>query len=460
MFKRILIANRGEIAMRILRCCREMGIETVVVYSKADEDSLPVQFATEAVCIGPAPAAKSYLNENALIEAALSLKCDAIHPGYGFLSENALFAEKCERAGIVFIGPSSDMIRRMGDKQSARSLMKLKGVPVVPGSAGLVSSVKEAAKAAEKVGYPVLIKASAGGGGRGMRTACDASELESAFQEARSEALSAFGNGDLYLEKLILNPHHIEVQILGDSQGNIIHLGERDCSLQRRKQKMIEESPASCLDDKTRQALTKAAVKAARAVGYVSAGTVEFVVDSEKHFYFIEMNTRIQVEHPVTEMVTGVDLVKEQIRIAAGLRLSYKQSDIEPKGHAIECRINAEDPRKDFRPCPGKVDFLHFPGGNGIRVESALYPGAVISPFYDSMVGKIIVHAPSRVEAIRRMRMALSETVIEGISVNTDFLYLILFNPEFVIGRVDTSFMEKNLNALLTWQKDSEKASS
>ena len=457
MFKRILIANRGEIAMRILRCCREMGIEGIVAYSKADEDSLPVQFSEEHVCIGPPQAGKSYLNENALLQAAKALKCDAIHPGYGFLSENADFAEKCEANGITFIGPTADMIRGMGDKQSARSLMRSKGVPVVPGSDGLVGSAEEALKIAEEVGFPVLIKASAGGGGRGMRTANDASEIAAAFSEARAEALAAFGDGSLYLEKLIQNPHHIEFQILGDSKGNIVQLGERDCSLQRRKQKVLEESPASCLDEKTRTAMGKAAIKAAKAVNYVSAGTVEFVLDHEGHFYFIEMNTRIQVEHPVTEMVTGIDLVREQIRIAAGLKLSFKQSDIKLNGHAIECRINAEDPKNDFRPCPGKVTFLHFPGGNGVRVESALYPGAEISPFYDSMVGKIIVHAPNRLEAIRRMRMALIETVVEGVTTNVDFLYLILFNPDFILGKIDTSFLDQNVDGFLKWQKDSEK---
>jgi acetyl-CoA carboxylase, biotin carboxylase subunit len=457
MFKRILIANRGEIAMRILRCCREMGIEGIVAYSKADEDSLPVQFSEEHVCIGPPQAGKSYLNENALLQAAKALKCDAIHPGYGFLSENADFAERCEANGITFIGPTADMIRGMGDKQSARSLMRSKGVPVVPGSDGLVGSAEEALKIAEEVGFPVLIKASAGGGGRGMRTANDASEIAAAFSEARAEALAAFGDGSLYLEKLIQNPHHIEFQILGDSKGNIVQLGERDCSLQRRKQKVLEESPASCLDEKTRTAMGKAAIKAAKAVNYVSAGTVEFVLDHEGHFYFIEMNTRIQVEHPVTEMVTGIDLVREQIRIAAGLKLSFKQSDIKLNGHAIECRINAEDPKNDFRPCPGKVTFLHFPGGNGVRVESALYPGAEISPFYDSMVGKIIVHAPNRLEAIRRMRMALIETVVEGMTTNVDFLYLILFNPDFILGKIDTSFLDQNVDGFLKWQKDSEK---
>ena len=457
MFKRILIANRGEIAMRILRCCREMGIEGIVAYSKADEDSLPVQFSEEHVCIGPPQAGKSYLNENALLQAAKALKCDAIHPGYGFLSENADFAEKCEANGITFIGPTADMIRGMGDKQSARSLMRSKGVPVVPGSDGLVGSAEEALKIAEEVGFPVLIKASAGGGGRGMRTANDASEIAAAFSEARAEALAAFGDGSLYLEKLIQNPHHIEFQILGDSKGNIVQLGERDCSLQRRKQKVLEESPASCLDEKTRTAMGKAAIKAAKAVNYVSAGTVEFVLDHEGHFYFIEMNTRIQVEHPVTEMVTGIDLVREQIRIAAGLKLSFKQGDIKLNGHAIECRINAEDPKNDFRPCPGKVTFLHFPGGNGVRVESALYPGAEISPFYDSMVGKIIVHAPNRLEAIRRMRMALIETVVEGVTTNVDFLYLILFNPDFILGKIDTSFLDQNVDGFLKWQKDSEK---
>lgn len=457
MFKRVMIANRGEIAMRILRCCQEMGIDTVMAYSMEDKDSLPVQFATESVCIGPAQARMSYLNQEALIEAAKACHCDAIHPGYGFLSENADFAEKCEKNGITYIGPSSWMIRQMGDKQSARALMKKHGVPVVPGSDGLLKNWKDAARVAEAVGYPVLIKATAGGGGRGMRTAFDESEIRNAFESAQAEAAAAFGDGSLYLEKLILHPHHIEVQILGDSKGNIIQLGERDCSMQRRNQKLMEESPASILTPKQRDAIHKAAIKAARAVHYVSAGTVEFVLDRENHFYFIEMNTRIQVEHPVTEEVTGVDLIREQIRIAAGLPVGYKQSDIHLRGHAIECRINAEKTVQNFAPCPGEISFLHLPSGKGVRVESALYSGCRVSPYYDSMIAKVIVHAPGRLEAIRKMRVALEEMTIEGIDTNNDFLYLIMFNNDFLTGNIDTGFLEKNTDAIIRWGEESRK---
>ncbi len=458
MFRKVLIANRGEIAMRILRCCQEMGIDTVTACSSEDRNSLPVQFSTESVCIGPAPAQGSYLNQEALIEAAKAYHCDAIHPGYGFLSENADFAEKCEKSGITFIGPSSRMIREMGDKQSARALMKKHGVPVVPGSDGILKDWKEAAEVAKKVGYPVLVKATAGGGGRGMRTAYDESEIRNAFESAEAEARAAFGDGSLYLEKLILHPHHIEVQILGDTKGNIIQLGERDCSMQRRNQKLMEECPARILNSRQREAIHKAALRAARAVHYVSAGTVEFVLDRENHFYFIEMNTRIQVEHPVTEAVTGVDLIREQIRIAAGLPLGYRQSDIHLNGHAIECRINAENPARNFAPCPGDVSFLHFPGGNGVRVESALYSGCRVSPYYDSMIAKVIVHAPGRLEAIRKMRVALEEMTVEGIDTNIDFLYLILFNNDFLTGNVDTGFLEKNTDAIIRWGEESRKA--
>ena len=458
MFKKVLIANRGEIAMRVLRCCQEMGIDTVTACSSEDRNSLPVQFSTESVCIGPAQAAASYLNQEALIEAAKAYHCDAIHPGYGFLSENADFAEKCEKNGITFIGPSSRMIREMGDKQSARALMKKHGVPVVPGSDGILKDWKEAAEVAAKVGYPVLVKATAGGGGRGMRTAFDESEIRNAFESAEAEARAAFGDGSLYLEKLILHPHHIEVQILGDTKGNIIQLGERDCSMQRRNQKLMEECPARILNSRQREAIHKAALKAARAVHYVSAGTVEFVLDRENHFYFIEMNTRIQVEHPVTEEVTGVDLIREQIRIAAGLSLGYKQSDIHLNGHAIECRINAENPARSFAPCPGDVPFVHFPGGNGVRIESAIYSGCTVSPYYDSMIAKVIVHAPGRLEAIRKMRVALEEMTVEGIDTNIDFLYLILFNNDFLTGNVDTGFLEKNTDAIIRWGEESRKA--
>ena len=456
MFKRILIANRGEIALRIMRCCNELGIETVLVYSQEDADSVPVQLCTEAVCIGPAPAAQSYLNQASIIEAAKAYQCEAIHPGFGFLSENADFVRRCEENDIIFIGPSSDMIRSMGDKQAARSLMRKKGVPVVPGSEGLVASAEEAAKIAYDIGYPVLLKASAGGGGRGMRIAVDDTEITRAFEDAQAEAIAAFGDGSMYLEKLIVNPHHIEVQILGDKHGNIIQLGERDCSMQRRNQKMIEESPARVLNAKQRLAMAKAALKAAKAVNYYSAGTVEFVLDQEGNFYFIEMNTRIQVEHPVTEMVTGVDLIREQIRIAAGQRLSVSQEDIRFTGHAIECRINAENPENGFLPSPGEVTFLHLPGGNGVRVETALYQGCNISPWYDSMVAKIIVHAPGRLEAIRRMRMALEETIIEGVDTNIEFLVLIMYNVEYMMGKYDTSFIEKNTQGLLEFNQESK----
>ena len=457
MFKRILIANRGEIAMRVLRCCQEMGIETVLACSAEDMDSLPAQFATKRVCIGPSAAAKSYLNQEAVVQAALSFQCEAIHPGYGFLSENADFASLCEDHGILFIGPSPEMIRMMGDKQSARALMKKHGVPVVPGSDGILKDWKEAAEIARKVGYPVLLKATAGGGGRGMRTAYDASEIQNAYESAQAEALSAFGDGSLYLEKLILHPHHIEVQILGDSRGHIIHLGERDCSLQRRNQKLLEEAPARILKPRQREALHRAALRAAKAVRYRSAGTVEFVLDREGNFYFIEMNTRIQVEHPVTEMITGVDLVREQIRIAAGLELSCRQSDISFSGHAIECRINAENPAKGFAPCPGNISFLHFPAGKGVRVESALYNGSRVSPWYDSMIAKVIVHAPGRLEAIRKMRVALEEMTVEGINTNLEFLYLLMFNPDYLSGHVDTGFLEKDADAIIRWGEESRR---
>ncbi len=458
MFKRMMIANRGEIAMRIIRCCNELGIETVLVHSTEDADSMPVQLCTYPVCVGPAPAADSYLNVPAILETAKAYHCDAIHPGFGFLSENADFAEACAENGFIFVGPSADMIRGMGDKQAARALMKKSGVPVVPGSDGLLRSADEAKAVAAQVGYPVLLKATAGGGGRGMRIAASEEEVEAAYESASAEARTAFGNGSLYLEKLILHPRHIEFQILGDRHGNIVHLGERDCSMQRRNQKLIEESPARCLTDKQRKAMAKAALRAAKAVKYYSTGTVEFVLDEQGQFYFIEMNTRIQVEHPVTEMVTGIDLIREQIRVAAGLKLSCKQDDIRPTGHSIECRINAEDPEQNFMPSPGTVSFLHFPGGCGVRVESALFQGAKISPYYDSMAAKIIVHAPTRLEAIRRMRMALEETVIEGVTTNLDFLLLIMFNPDYIRGNINTSFIENHVDGLLAWNKASRKA--
>ncbi len=451
MFKRILIANRGEIALRILRCCREMDIETVLVYSTADKESLPVQLATYPICIGPASARESYLNKDIIIDIALKTECEAIHPGYGFLSENADFARQCEENGLIFIGPSADIIENMGDKQSARQLMMKNNVPVVPGSKELVNDANEAKKIANEIGYPVLIKASAGGGGRGMRKAFSEDDIESAFNTAKSEAEAAFGNGDMYIEKLILKPHHIEFQILGDKFGNIIHVGERDCSIQRRNQKMIEESPSKVLSEKLRKEMGEAAVRAARAAGYYSAGTIEFVLDDNENYYFIEMNTRIQVEHPVTEMVSGIDLVKEQIRIAAGLKLGIEQDEVVLKGHAIECRINAENPKDGFKPIPGKIGFLHLPAGNGVRVETAAYSGYEISPFYDSMVAKIIVHAPNRLEAIRKMRCAIEEFIIEGVITNEAFQYIIMYHPEYIMGKYNTGFLEDHMDELLEW---------
>ncbi len=453
MLKRILIANRGEIALRIIRCCRQMEIETVLVYSKADEDSLPVKLATYPICIGPARAKDSYLNQDLIIDIAKKTECEAIHPGYGFLSENSEFVRKCEKNGIEFIGPSADIIDNMGDKQSARNLMMKNNVPVVPGSKSVLKDENEAKKIAGEIGYPVLIKASAGGGGRGMRRAYSKDEIENAFREAKAEATAAFGNGDLYIEKLILNPKHIEFQILGDKFGNIIHIGERDCSIQRRNQKMIEEAPSKSIDDAMRKEMGECAIRAAKAAGYYSAGTVEFVVDSNNNYYFIEMNTRIQVEHPVTEMISGVDLVKEQIRIAAGLKLSYKQEDIKINGHAIECRINAENPLDDFKPTPGKINFLHLPGGEGVRVETAAYSGYEISPYYDSMVAKIIVHGNGRLEAIRKMRSALEELMIEGLITNEKFQYILMYNAQFIRGNYDTSFIENNIDEMLEWSR-------
>ena len=454
MFQRVLIANRGEIAVRIIRACRELGIDTVAVYSSADSDSLHVQFATESVCIGPAKAADSYLNLNAILTVAKQTGCDAVHPGYGFLSERSDFARQCTELGLTFIGPSGDVMDKMGNKSAARELMIANGVPVVPGSDGALETAEAAMTVAEKIGYPVLIKASAGGGGRGMRRVDRPEDLAAKFEEARAEAVACFGNGELYLEKLILNPKHIEFQILADRHGNVIHLGERDCSIQRKNQKLIEESPSKALSAQLREEMGQAAVKAAKAAGYENAGTIEFVVDQEGHFYFIEMNTRIQVEHPVTEMVTGLDLVREQLRIAAGLPLSLTQEDVQLRGHAIECRINAENPSENFRPCPGTTTFLHFPGGPGVRVDSLLYNGYTVSPFYDSLVAKVIVHAPSRLEAIRRMRRALEEMLLEGYPTTADFCHLVLHHPDFIKGQYDTGFLAAHQDTLLNWEKE------
>ena len=431
MFKRILIANRGEIAVRVFRACREMDIEPVVVYSQADADALHVQLAERAYCIGPARSADSYLNVDAILTVAQATGCDAIHPGYGFLSENAEFADACEAAGITFIGPSGDVIRAMGNKAAARKLMQQAGVPVVPGSDGAVDTAEQAKALADSIGYPVLIKASAGGGGRGMRRVYDPEQLIPLFEEARSESVACFGSGEMYLEKLIVNPRHIEFQIMADGQGNVIQLGDRDCSIQRRNQKLLEESPSKALTPALREQMGQAAVAAARAAHYVNAGTIEFVLDQEGHFYFIEMNTRIQVEHPVTEQVTGVDLVCEQIRIAAGEPLSFGQEDLTLRGHAIECRINAEDPARNFAPCPGTLVSLHLPGGPGVRIDSAAYQGYTIPPFYDSMIGKLIVYGADRKQAIDRMRRALAETLFEGVVTGTDYQMHILCSKAF-----------------------------
>lgn len=453
MFKRILIANRGEIALRIMRTCMEMDIETVAVYSTADENALHTKLATRAICIGPERSADSYLNMKAIISAAEASDCDAIHPGYGFLSENADFAELCKKHGIAFIGPSGDIIRKLGDKSAARRLMTEAGVPVVPGSKGALESIEQGEALAAEIGYPVLIKASAGGGGRGMRRVFDPKDFRRMYEEASSEAAACFGNGELYLEKLILEPKHIEFQILADGKGNIIHLGERDCSIQRRNQKLIEETPSKALSPQLRERMGEAAVKAAKAGGYKSAGTVEFVLGKDNVFYFIEMNTRIQVEHPITEMLTGIDIVKEQIRIAAGLTLEQQQKDIKFDGCAIECRINAEDTDNGFRPCPGKIDFVHLPGGRGVRVDTALYNGCEISPYYDSLAAKIITFAKTRLEAVRTMRRALEELIIDGVKTNAPLSYLILHDPEFMKGEYDTGFIDRKLDSFVKWNR-------
>ena len=454
MLKRVLIANRGEIALRVLRACRELDIETVAVYSTEDREALHTQLATQSICIGPAKAADSYLNQEALLTAAKLTDCDGLHPGYGFLSENADFADACVQAGLTFIGPSGDTIRKAGAKSAARDLMKGAGIPVTPGSDGPVRSVEEALAAAEQVGYPVLLKASAGGGGRGIRRCSGPAELPEALEQAKAEAETCFGNDEMYLEKLVLAPRHIEFQILADRHGNVVHLGDRDCSVQRRNQKLIEEAPARCLPPALREQMGRAAVDAARAVGYEGAGTVEFLLDADgEHFYFMEMNTRIQVEHGVTELVTGVDLVRQQLRIASGLSLDLKQENIRLTGHAIECRVNAEDPAADFRPCPGKVEFLHFPGGTGVRVDSALYNGCALSPYYDSLAAKLLVHAPTRLEAIKKMRRCLEEFTLEGFPTNSELSYEILFHPAFVRGSCTTAFLDQNLDSLLEFSR-------
>ena len=450
----VIASHMWPLTFRHIPTCREAGIETVSVYSQADAEALHVQLATRSVCIGPPRAADSYLNPQALLSAAIATGCDGLHPGYGFLSENPEFADACAENGITFIGPSGDAIRKAGSKSAARDLMRAAGVPVTPGSDGPVSSVEDALAVAETVGYPVLLKASAGGGGRGIRRCDSAKDLPDAYAAAKAEANACFGNDEMYLEKLVLEPRHIEFQILADRQGHVIHLGDRDCSIQRRNQKLIEEAPARCLTPELRREMGQAAVKAARAVGYEGAGTVEFLLDADgQHFYFMEMNTRIQVEHGITEMITGVDLVRQQLRIASGLPLDLTQEDVTLTGHAIECRINAEDPTANFRPCPGKVEFLHFPGGPGVRVDSALYNGCTLSPYYDSLAAKVMVHAPTRLEAIRRMRRCLEEFTLEGFPTNAELSYELLFHPTFVRGGCTTAFLDRSLPELLEFSR-------
>ena len=443
MIEKVLIANRGEIAVRIIRACREMGIETVAVYSEADREALHTQLADESVCIGPAPSAQSYLSMESIISATLVSGADAIHPGFGFLSENSKFAELCEQCNITFIGPESKVIRKMGNKQEARNTMTAAGVPVIPGSTEPIYDVKTGAAAADKIGYPVIVKAALGGGGKGMRVAEKPEDFENSFNTAQKEAQMAFGVGSMYIEHFVQHPRHIEFQILADNHGNVIHLGERDCSVQRNHQKMIEESPSIALTEEMRRNMGDAAVKAAKAAGYTNAGTIEFLLEKSGNFYFMEMNTRIQVEHPVTEWVTGIDLIKEQIRIADGKTLGYAQEDVRITGHAIECRINAENPKKNFRPSPGTITDMYLPGGKGVRIDAAIYSGYTVTPYYDSMLAKLIVHAGSRKEAIRKMRSALGEIIIEGIDTNVDYQYEILHHPDFESGDIDIEFIEK-----------------
>ncbi len=444
MFQKLLIANRGEIAVRIIRACREMGIKTVAVYSQADADALHTQLADESICIGKAEAKDSYLNMERILSATIASGADAIHPGFGFLSENSKFAELCEKCNIAFIGPSAKTIEETGNKSEARNAMVRAGVPVIPGTKNPIFTAEAGRKFADEIGYPVMIKAALGGGGKGMRVVRNSEEFEKNFQNAQREAENGFGDNSMYIEKYIEHPKHIEFQILADNEGNTIHLGERDCSVQRRHQKMIEESPCTALDDALRQQMGEMAVRAAKAVGYRNAGTVEFLLDSHRQFYFMEINTRIQVEHGVTELVTGIDLVKEQIRIAAGEKLGLRQSDIHLTGHAMEVRINAENPDKNFAPCPGTIQELHIPGGNGVRIDTAVYPGYIIPPYYDSMIMKVMVYDKDRESALKKMRSTLGEVIIEGVTTNLDFQYEILKNKEFESGAVHTDFIEKN----------------
>ena len=444
MIKKVLIANRGEIAVRIIRACREMGIETVAVCSEADRNALHAMLADQTICIGPAPSSESYLNIGRIISATITSGADAIHPGFGFLSEDAKFARICERCNITFIGPTSDMIAASGNKAQAKKTMMDAGVPTIPGSAEAVTSVKDGLKLADIATYPVMIKASLGGGGKGMRVARTKEAFESAFLTAQTEAKNAFGDDSMYIEHYVEHPKHIEVQILADKFGNVIHLGERDCSIQRNHQKLIEETPCEALTPELREQICEAAVKAAKAVNYENAGTCEFLLEPNGKFYFMEMNTRIQVEHPITEWVTGIDLIKEQIRIASGEKLEYSQDDIELSGHSIEVRINAEDPDHKFRPCPGKIESVYLPGGKGVRVDSAVYSGLEIPPYYDSMLAKLSVWAPTRAEAIRKAQTALGEVIITGIKNNVDYQYGILTNKDFVEGNTDIDFIEKH----------------
>ena len=442
---KILIANRGEIAVRIIRTCKEMNIKTVAVYSEADKDALHTRLADEAICIGPAEATKSYLSINNIIEAANITNCDSIHPGFGFLSENAQFAKICEESNIKFIGPKPKVIDLLGNKSNARMLMQKAGIPVVPGSNGNINSLQEAKNIAEEIGYPIMIKASSGGGGKGIRIANNSYELQKSYEIVKQEAKKSFNDDSIYIEKFIKNPRHIEFQILADEYGNVVHLGERDCTIQRKHQKIIEETPSIALDEKLRTKMGNVAIKVAKISGYTSCGTVEFLLDSDKNFYFMEMNTRIQVEHPITEERTGIDIIKEQIKIAAKEKLNYEQKHIEFKGHSIECRINAENPDKNFMPCPGKINELNLPGGNGIRVDTAIYNGYLVPPNYDSMLAKIICLGKNRNEAISKLKRALEELVVDGIDTNRDFIFEIIQKPNFIRGNFDTSFIEKEI---------------
>lgn len=443
MFNKILIANRGEISVRIIRACREMGIRTVAVYSEADKDCLHTLLADEAICIGPAPSSQSYLNMERILSATVAMKADAIHPGFGFLSENARFAKLCQQCNITFIGPSAEIINRMGNKSEARNTMMQAGVPVVPGSKEPVYTAEDGLVMAKEIGFPVMIKASSGGGGKGMRISRSEEDFTEHFNAAQLESVKGFSDDTMYIEKYIEKPRHVEFQIMGDKFGHVVHLGERDCSIQRRHQKVMEESPCEVISPELRKKMGEVAVKAAKAVNYENAGTIEFLLDKDKNFYFMEMNTRIQVEHPVTELVSGIDLIKEQIRVAAGEPLSVSQEDIQIKGHAIECRINAENPKKHFMPCPGRITNVHIPGGNGVRVDTHIYNDYKVPANYDSMLMKLIVYDKDRASAIAKMRSALGEVIIEGIETNIDFQYEILENEAFQKGDTDTGFIEK-----------------